>query len=61
MQFIRRSQDTGYDRALCDIYHLDGVAELERLWNQDRYGGSNYHGLRLTLDNAASRDAASVE
>jgi hypothetical protein len=32
--FLVSSQNHGYDRALRDVYHIDGVAHLERLWRR---------------------------
>ena len=52
-RFIALATDHGYDRALRDIYAIDGVAELERLWSADRPGALAFHGLRLALDEAA--------
>lgn len=34
VQFVRRGVERGYEQALRDIYHLNGVAELERHWRQ---------------------------
>ena len=51
VEFLRRSLDRGYDQALHDIYHLDNIAHLERLWHEQRLTSrSGYHGLRLALD-----------
>jgi hypothetical protein len=51
-KFISLAIDHGYDQALRDIYAIDGVAELERLWSADRPGALAFHGLRLALDEA---------
>lgn len=32
LKFVARAQTTGNDQALREIYQIDGVAELERLW-----------------------------
>ncbi|QDU28094.1 hypothetical protein ETAA8_31870 [Anatilimnocola aggregata] len=53
--FIRLALDHGHDRALRDVYGLDGTAELEQEWLAHRYGGRGYHGLRLTLDRRVSK------
>jgi hypothetical protein len=59
VEFLRRSLDEGYDKALRDIYHLDNVAQLERLWHEQRTAWqSGYHGVRLAIDEAASSAAA---
>jgi hypothetical protein len=51
VEFLRRSLDHGYDRALRDVYHLDNIAELERLWHEQRLAWqSGYHGVRLAID-----------
>jgi len=60
VEFLRRSLDDGYDKALRDIYHLDNVAQLEQLWHEQRLtlstanAGSGYHGVRLALDDASA-------
>jgi hypothetical protein len=54
VEFVRRSLDDGYDKALRDVYHLDNIAELEQLWHGQRLTWqSGYHGLRLAIDEAA--------
>jgi hypothetical protein len=51
VEFLRRSLDRGYDQALRDVYHIGNIADLERLWHEQRVSGHNgYHGLRLALD-----------
>jgi hypothetical protein len=53
VEFLRRSLDDGYDKALRDVYHLDNVAELEQLWHEQRLAWSRgYHGIRLAIDDA---------
>lgn len=32
VQFLEQSRTAGYDQALRDVYQIDGVTELERLW-----------------------------
>ncbi|HMC10286.1 MAG TPA: hypothetical protein VKH44_03310 [Pirellulaceae bacterium] len=60
VEFLRRSLDDGYDKALRDVYHLDNVAQLEQLWHEQRLAlstanaGSGYHGVRLALDDASA-------
>jgi hypothetical protein len=54
IDFLQKSLDQGYDRALRDVYAIDNVGQLERLWHEQRaawQGG--YHGVRLALDEAA--------
>ena len=53
--FIRGSMEKGYDQALRDVYAIDGVAELERLWSADRQGAIAFHGMRLALDDETLR------
>jgi hypothetical protein len=48
--FLKGSLAKGYDQALRDVYAIDGVAELERLWSADRQAAIAFHGMRLTLD-----------
>ena len=48
--FLQGSLEKGYDQALRDVYAIDGVAELERLWSADRRAAIAFHGMRLTLD-----------
>jgi hypothetical protein len=51
VEFLRRALDSGYDQALRDVYHLDNVAHLERLWHEQRLAWHRgFHGLRLALD-----------
>lgn len=33
--FLERAMETGYDRALRDVYAIEGVAHLERLWRSE--------------------------
>lgn len=55
VEFLRRGMDRGYDRALREVYAIDGVTHLERLWHEERSATrSGYHGLRLSLDEAAA-------
>jgi hypothetical protein len=62
IEFLRRSLDEGYDKALSDVYHLDNVAALERLWQQERLAWqSGYHGVRLAIDDAAQAAAHRTE
>jgi len=58
VEFLRRSLDDGYDKALRDIYHLDNVARLEQLWREQRLAWqSGYHGVRLAIDDATTDSA----
>jgi hypothetical protein len=51
VEFLRRSFDDGYDKALHDVYHLENIAELEQLWQEQRLAWqSGYHGVRLAID-----------
>ena len=36
VEFLRRGMDYGYYRALREVYAIDGVAHLERLWHAER-------------------------
>jgi hypothetical protein len=62
IDFLRQALDQGYDRALRDVYAIDNVGQLERLWHERRtawQGG--YHGVRLVLDEAAIGVARGAE
>jgi hypothetical protein len=62
VEFLRRSFDGGYDQALREVYHLDNIAALERLWQDQRLAWrSGYHGVRLAIDDAAAKDARRTE
>ena len=51
LEFLRRALDGGYDAALKQVYAIDHVGELERLWREQRLAWrSGYHGVRLTID-----------
>jgi hypothetical protein len=51
VEFLRRSFDQGYDQALRDVYHIRNLADLERLWHDQRFAWKGgYHGVRLALD-----------
>src|SRR5262249_21667060 len=58
VEFLRRSLDSGYDQALCDVYHLGNIAALETVWHSHRQSlaqrnsGSAFHGVRLAIDEA---------
>jgi hypothetical protein len=55
VEFLRRSLDDGYDKALRDVYHLQNIAELEKLWHEQRIAWrGGYHGVRLAIDEAAT-------
>lgn len=55
VEFLRRSLDEGYDQALRDVYHLSNIAELERLWHEQRHARQRgYHGVRLAIDDATA-------
>jgi hypothetical protein len=50
VEFLRRALDQGYDAALRQVYAIENVGELERLWREQRLAWrSGYHGLRLSL------------
>jgi hypothetical protein len=58
VEFLRRSLDDGYDKALRDVYHLDNIAELEQMWQGQRLAWkSGYHGIRLAIDDATANNA----
>jgi hypothetical protein len=58
VEFLRRSLDEGYDKALRDVYHLDNVAQLEQLWHEQRLAWrSGFHGVRLAIDDTAASAA----
>jgi hypothetical protein len=62
VEFLRRSLDQGYDQALRDIYHLDNIAQLERLWQDQRLAWqSGYHGVRLAIADAAANATRGAE
>jgi hypothetical protein len=51
VEFLRRSLDDGYDKALRDVYHLSSITQLEQLWHDQRHASlTGHHGLRLALD-----------
>jgi hypothetical protein len=53
VEFLRRSLDDGYDKALRDVYHLDNIAELEQHWNNQRLAWNRgFHGVCLAIDDA---------
>jgi len=55
VEFLRRSLDEGYDKALRDVYHLQNVAELETVWHEQRIAWrSGFHGVRLAIDDTAA-------
>lgn len=55
VEFLRRSLDDGYDKALREVYHLDNIAQLEQLWQGQRLAwNSGYHGVRLAVDETSS-------
>jgi len=59
VEFLRRALDGGYDQALSAVYHIDNVAQLERLWYEQRLAWqSGYHGVRLAIDDSALAAAA---
>jgi hypothetical protein len=56
VEFLRRSFDDGYDKALRDVYHLDNVGQLEQLWQDQRLAWNRgYHGVRLAIDESAAQ------
>jgi hypothetical protein len=50
VRFVQRSMQQGYDRALREVYHIDGLAEMETLWYASHSAGSALNGMQLTLD-----------
>lgn len=48
--FVQRAMEHGYDKALRDVYHINGLAEMETLWHASHRAGSAYNGMQLTLD-----------
>jgi hypothetical protein len=62
VEFLRRSLDDGYDKALRDVYHLSNISELEQLWNDQRLAWNRgYHGVHLAIDDAAAVSAQRAE
>jgi hypothetical protein len=62
VEFLRRGEELGYDRAVREIYVIEGLAQLERLWQAERLAAnSGYHGVRLTLDDAQTDMARRTE
>lgn len=62
VEFLRRCEEHGHDVALRKVYAIDGVAELERLWRDDRNASrTGYHGVRLSLDDAATERVSGTE
>jgi len=62
VEFLRQSLDHGYDQALRDIYQLDNVGQLERLWNEQRLAlRSGYHGVKLAIDDATDQATCGAE
>jgi hypothetical protein len=51
IEFLRASQERGYDRALQDTYGISNLRELERLWQAHRQQlQTNPRELLLALD-----------
>jgi hypothetical protein len=50
LAFTERAMSGGYDRALREVYEIDGVAELERLWYVDHVAQANAASTRLADD-----------
>ena len=62
VEFLRRCEEHGHDSALRKVYAIDGVAELDRLWRDDRNASrTGYHGVRLSLDEAATERVSGAE
>jgi hypothetical protein len=62
VEFLRRSLDHGYDQALRDVYHLENIGALERLWQEQRIAWNRgYHGVRLAIDDAAGATVRGAE
>jgi hypothetical protein len=62
IEFLQRSLDHGYDQALRDVYQLDNIAQLERLWHDQRLAWrSGYHGVRLAIDDVADQPTHGAE
>jgi hypothetical protein len=61
VEFLRRGMDGGYDQALREVYAIDGVTHLERIWHEQRAASrTGYHGLRLSLDDATASRVGKV-
>jgi hypothetical protein len=52
--FVERAMKQGYDRALRDVYHIDGLAQMETLWHASHRTTSAFDGMQLTLDTRAA-------
>jgi hypothetical protein len=50
IEFLRRSIDSGYDKALRDVYQLSNISELESYWHEQRLANRGHHGARLALE-----------
>jgi hypothetical protein len=62
VEFLRRSLDAGYDKALHDVYHLDNVAALEQTWHEQRLAWSaGFHGVQLALEASATESSRRAE
>jgi hypothetical protein len=61
VRFVQRAMDHGHDRALQDVYGVNGVHELDAEWRAHRHGARGYHGLRLTLDERRALPTAASE
>lgn len=62
VEFLRRSLDDGYDKALRDVYHLENTTQLEKLWNDQRIAWrGGFHDVRLAIDEAAAEAAQRAE
>lgn len=48
--FVQRAMEQGYDKALRDVYHIDGLAQMETLWHASHRAGSAFNGMQVTLD-----------
>jgi hypothetical protein len=58
VEFLRRGLDRGYDKALREVYAIDGVTHLEQLWHAQRTASrTGYHSLRLSLDETSATRA----
>ncbi|WP_425618132.1 hypothetical protein NA78x_001828 [Anatilimnocola sp. NA78] len=50
IKFIERGLSHGHDRALQDVYGIEGATSLETEWRANSHGARGFHGVRLTLD-----------
>jgi hypothetical protein len=62
VEFLNCCEEHGHDEALRQVYAIDGVVELECLWRSHRSSTrTSYHGVRLSLDDAAMEQVSGAE